>query len=81
MKCSHENSLEKIATPFFWILPYFFSFLGLAVYEITYFISHSLWSFNGISVGSNHNIRMHLENALVVFDLHGLFLLSGRFSV
>ena len=26
--------IKKIATLFFWIVPYFFSFLGLAVYEI-----------------------------------------------
>ena len=60
MKRSHENSSERILTPFFYILPYFFSFLGLAMCEldlqnycvyIIYFIFHSLLSFNGISVG------------------------------
>ena len=34
MKYSHDNSFERIATLFFWILRYVFSFLGLAVYEI-----------------------------------------------
>ena len=34
MKCSHDSSSEKIATPFFWILLYFLPFPGLAVYEI-----------------------------------------------
>ena len=34
MKRSHENSSERIATPFLGLLPYFFSVLGLAVYEI-----------------------------------------------
>ena len=33
-KSSHENLSERIPTPFFWILPYFLSFLSLAVYEI-----------------------------------------------
>ena len=31
---SHENSTERVATPFSGILPYFFSFLGLAAYEM-----------------------------------------------
>ena len=34
MNCSHVKSSERIATPSFWILPYFLRFLGLAVYEI-----------------------------------------------
>ena len=37
MKYSYLNSSERIETPFLWILPYFFSFLGLAVYEIDIF--------------------------------------------
>ena len=34
MKCSHEDSSERIATPFLWILPHVFGFIGLTVYEI-----------------------------------------------
>ena len=34
MNGSHENSWVRIAAPFLWSLPYFFSFLGLLVYEI-----------------------------------------------
>ena len=41
---------------------------------IIYFISHSLWSFNSISVGFYHNIRMCLGNSLVVCDKYDLFL-------
>ena len=31
--------------------------------------------------GPYHNIRLRLESTLVVFDLYGLFLHSGNFSV
>ena len=41
---------------------------------IIYFIFHSLWSFNSISVGFYHNIRMCLGNSLVVCDKYDLFL-------
>ena len=70
IKIQPWNLLERIATPFFWILSYFYSFLGL-VYEIIYkiyyvyiiyFISHSLWSFNGIAVGFPRSISEY-QNA------------------
>ena len=44
----------------------------------------AVWSLNGIVVvfkGPYHNMRMHLGNALAVYDLYGLFLQSGHFSV
>ena len=41
-----------------------------------YFICHSLWGFNGISVGFKgpyHNIRMRLGKSSVVYDFYGYF--------
>ena len=84
--------IRKKLQPHFLDSTLFFSFLGLAVCEIDlkiycvyiiYFISHSLWSFDSISLnfkGQYNNIRMCLGNPMVVCDLYGLFLHFGYFQ-
>ena len=48
------------------------------IFKSTFFTEH-LWT--TASEGPYHNIRMRLGNALVLYDLYGLFLHSGFFSV
>ena len=72
-------------------MPYVFTFLGLAVHEIDfyfvyviYFISHSfevVMLFQLDFKGPYHSIRMRLEIALVVCDLHDLLIHFSYFSV
>ena len=82
MKCTHEDSAERIATPFFWILSYFL--VSFFYFYVISFISHSLWGFIVFQLDfkdSYHNIRMRAGNALILCDLYDLFLHSDHFSV
>ena len=91
MKRCHGISSERIATSFFWILFYFFSFLGLAVCEIDLLNSlrvYNLLYFPGNLIafqldfgGLYHTTRLRYGNALVVCDLYDLYLHSGHFFV
>ena len=95
MKRSHEKSSEILATSYLWILPYFFSFLSIAVHAIDlenllcacnvlFFLMVYLPVFMVVQLefkGRYHNIRISLGNALVVCNLCDLFLHSGHFSV